>query len=447
MLIGDGMSGTRSISDPYLDLRNKYVMKGVALYHPVTVERGRNAILYDVNGNEYIDFTSGIGVVNLGHANPELIEAAYDQLRKLWHTCFMVMNYRPYVELAEKLAKIAPGKSEKQVLFQNSGSEAIENAIKIARQVTGRQYIVAYENSFHGRGTYGYALAATGKYKPYKVGFEPLVPGVELIPYPYCYRCPFKQTYPQCGLACLDYVKKWFSYTRVPPDRVAAFIMEMVQGEGGFVVPPAEYVRELKKFLDENGILLIDDEVQAGWGRTGKWWAIEHYGIESDIMATAKAIANGLPLSAIVGRKEIMERTVPGSFGGTFGGNPVSCAVALKVIEIMQRDKIPERADRLGKTVRRRLDEMKEKYSIIGDVRGLGAMQAIELVKDRNTKEPAVDETSRLLDAARKKGLLLLKAGVYLNVIRIHPPLTIEEDVLARGLDILEESLKEVQGG
>ncbi|MEM4581827.1 MAG: aspartate aminotransferase family protein, partial [Candidatus Korarchaeum sp.] len=293
--------------------------------------------------------------------------------------------------------------------------------------------------------TYGFALATTGKYKPYKVGFDPLVPGVELIPYPYCYRCPFKQSYPDCGLACLDYLRNWFSHSRVPPERVAALVIEMVQGEGGFVVAPKDYVKELKGYLEENGILMIDDEVQAGWGRTGRMWAVEHFDVEPDIVATAKAIANGLPLSAVIGRKEVMERTSPGSFGGTYGGNPVACAVALKVIEIMRRERIPERAERLGQVVRKRLSEMGEKYGLIGDVRGLGVMQAIELVKDRKTKEPAADETMKVINKAREKGLLLLRAGIYLNVIRLHPPLTIEEENLMKGLDILEESLREVE--
>lgn len=431
--------------DPYLELRSRYVMNGVALYHPVTIERGENAILYDVDGRRYIDFTCGIGVTSLGHANKELISVAEEQLRKLWHVCFMVMNYRPYVELAEKLAKIAPGGSEKQVLLQNSGSEAIENAIKIARQVTGRIYVIAYENSFHGRGTYGYALAATGKYKPYKIGIDPIIPGVELIPYPYCYRCIFKQEYPECSLACLDYLEKWFTYSRVPLERVAAMIIEMVQGEGGFIVAPIDYVRELKKLLDKYGVLLVDDEVQCGWSRTGKMWAIEHYGVEPDILVTAKAIANGLPLSAIIGKKDLMEKTMQGSFGGTYGGNPVSCAVASKVVDIMLRDRLPDRAAVLGETVKKKLNELYEKFKLVGDVRGLGIMQAIELVKDRKTKEPAIDEVVKVVNKAREKGLLLLRAGLYLNVIRLHPPLTIEEENLEKGLEILEESIKEVE--
>ncbi|MEM2025385.1 MAG: aspartate aminotransferase family protein, partial [Desulfurococcaceae archaeon] len=356
-----------------------------------------------------------------------------------------VANYKTYVELAERLALLTPGKSGKRVLLQNSGSEAAENAIKIAKQVSGRPIIVSYENSFHGRGTYGYALATTGKYKPYKVHLEPVVAGVEFIPYPYCYRCVFKQEYPKCGLTCLDYVKTWFTSTRVPPERIAAFILEPIQGEGGFIVPPPEYIKELKLFLEQHEILLIDDEVQSGWARTGKMWAIEHFGVEPDILFTAKAIANGLPLSAIIGKSEIMDKTYLGSFGGTYGGNPVACAAALKVIEILQRDKLQERAIRLGEVMKKRLLEMASKYSIIGDVRGLGVMQAIELVKDQFAKKPAIEETTKVIEKAREKGLLLLRAGLFLNAIRMHPPLTIEEELLNKGLDILDESIKEVE--
>ncbi|MEM3541962.1 MAG: aspartate aminotransferase family protein [Candidatus Methanomethylicia archaeon] len=430
--------------DLYLDLRNKFVMGGVSLLHPITIERGVNALLYDVEGKVYIDFTSGIGVTSLGHANPELIEAAMEQLKKLWHICVMIANYKPYVELAEKLVKMAPGKSEKQILFMNSGSEATDNAVKIARQVTGRPYIVSFENSFHGRGSM-LALALTGKYKPYKVNLEPFPPGVEFVPYPYCYRCIFGGVYPDCGLACLDYIRKYFIYSRVPPERVAAFIIEVVQGEGGFVVAPVEFIRELKSFLENNGIILIDDEVQAGFGRTGRMWAIEHSGVEPDIMYTAKAIANGLPLSAIIGRREVMEKVNPGTYGGTYGGNPVACAVALKVLEIFERDKIVERAVKLGEIVRKRFEEFRDKFKIVGDVRGLGLMQAIEFVKDGRSKEPAISEVAKILEIARLKGLLLLRAGLYLNVIRVHPPLTIEEEYLIRGLDILEEAIREVE--
>ncbi len=425
-----------------LESREMWVSKGLSLLHPITIERGENEFLVDTTGKRYLDFTSGIGVTNLGHVNPELVEAVKIQLEKLWHTCFMVTNYQPYVELAEKLVKISVGKSEKQVFLANSGAEAVENAIKIARQQVGRPYIVAYENSFHGR-TY-LAVTLTGKYEPYKISFEPFNTGIELVPFPYCYRCPFKQEYGSCGLACLDYVKEFFFRTRVPPNRVAAFIIEPIQGEGGFIPAPIDYLKELKKLCEDNGILLIVDEIQTGFGRTGKMFCSEHYGVEPDLMTVGKAIANGLPLSGVIGRKDIMSKVVPGSIGGTYGGNPVACAAAIKVIDIMLRDRIPDRAAALGEKMKKRLQEMKERYEIIGDVRGLGVMQAMELVKNRGTKEAASEATSEVIKRAREKGLLVLKAGLYSNVVRLHPPLTISEKMLDSGLDILEECVKEV---
>jgi len=425
-----------------VESRETWVSKGLSLLHPITIERGENEFLFDVTGKMYIDFTSGIGVTNLGHVNPELVEAVKTQLLKLWHICFMITNYQPYVELAEKLAKISVGKSEKQVFFANSGAEAVENAIKIVRQQLGRPYIVAYENSFHGR-TY-LALTVTGKYEPYKINFEPFNPGIELAPFPYCYRCPFKQEYSSCDLACLDYIKKFFFRTRVPPNRIAAFLIEPIQGEGGFIPAPKDYLKELRKICDDNGILMIVDEIQTGFGRTGKMFAIEHYEVEPDLMTIGKAIANGLPLSGVIGRKDIMSKVFPGSIGGTFGGNPVACAAAIKVIDILLRDKLPDKAARLGEKMKKRLQEMKDRYEIIGDVRGLGMMQAIELVKDRKTKEAATEATSEVIKRAREKGVLVLKAGLYSNVIRFHPPLTISEKMLDTGLDIVEECIKEV---
>ena len=354
----------------------------------------------------------------------------------------MVTSYPSYVELAERLAKIAPGSSDKQVMLANSGAEAVENAIKIARQQTAKPYIVSFENSFHGR-TY-LTMTTTGKYKPYKIDFEPFNPGIELVPFPYCYRCPFRQEYPNCGLACLDYIKKFFFYTRAPAHKVAAFIIEPIQGEGGFIPAPLDYLKELKKLAEGNGILTIIDEVQTGFGRTGKMFAIEHAGVEPDLMTIGKAIANGLPLSGVVGRKDIMEKVATGSIGGTYGGNPVACAAAVKVIDVMLRDDIPGRAARLGEKMKKRLLEMQERYDIIGDVRGLGMMLAIELVKDRKTKEPAAEETKKIIKMAREKGVLLLKAGLYANVLRFHPPITISEEQLDKGMDVVEECIKEV---
>jgi len=426
--------------DLMIEARNKYLTSGLSLLHPITVERGSNAIVYDNEGKKYIDFTSGIGVVNLGHCNPELIQVAEEQLRRLWHICIMVANYEPYVKLAEELTKITPGRFEKQAIFLNSGAEAVENAIKIVRQYSKRPYILSFENSFHGR-TY-LAMTTTGKYMPYKIEFEPLNVGIELLPYPYCYRCPFKLDYPKCDLWCIEYIKKYFFHTRVAPGRIAAVLIEPIQGEGGFIVPPPEYFKELRELTAKENILLIVDEIQTGFGRTGKMFAIENWDVEPDIIVVGKGIANGLPLSGVIGKKEVMDKIAKGSVGGTYGGNPVACSVALKVIEILRREGFLEKVGKLGKLMFDRLCELKERFEVIGDVRGKGMMLAVELVKDGKTKEPAVDEVEKLINKARKMGLLLLKAGLYGNVIRFHPPLTIEEEVLVKGLDVFEDALK-----
>lgn len=428
-------------SEDLLKLRKDFVSTGISSLHPITIERGENAFLYSADGKRYIDFTSGIGVTNLGHCNKELIEAAEEQLRRLWHIAIVIANYRPYVKAAELLCKITPGRFQKKAALFNSGAEAIENAIKIARRATRRYYVLSFENSFHGR-TY-MAMAVTGKYDPYKVDFDPFPVGVEMVPYPYCYRCPFGQTYPDCGFVCIDYIRKFFFHTRVPPYKIAAALIEPIQGEGGFVVPPEGYFTELKRVLDEHDIKLVIDEVQTGFGRTGRLFAIEHWGIEPDLLTVGKAIANGLPLSGVVARAELMDALHPGSLGGTFVGNPVACEVATRTMEIMLRDRLAERASRLGSIIRRRFEEIFERYEVVGDVRGKGMMMAMEFVKDRKSKEPYEELVKEVINRARTKGLLLLKAGLYGNVIRIHPPLTIEENVLQSGLDILEESIRE----
>lgn len=425
-----------------LEVRQRFVGRGIATLHPIVVSEGRNALLRTVDGRELIDFTSGIGVANLGHCNERLIAAAERQLRRLWHICFAVAAYEPYLEVARRLSELAPTGSENKAVLFNSGAEAVENAVKVARLATRRQGVIAFENSFHGR-TY-LALTATGKYHPYKAGLEPFAPGVYHAPYPYCYRCPLGQSYPDCGLACLDYLRKWVMRLVAPPGSVAAVLFEPVQGEGGFVVPPVDYVRELRRFLQENGVLLIADEVQTAFGRTGRLFALENFGVTADVFALGKAIANGLPLSATVGRAELMDAVHPMGLGTTFGGNPVAAAVATEVIEILTKDGVLERAVELGRVMERRLEEISERYELVGDVRGLGAMRALELVRDRRSKEPAAEETDRLISEARSRGLLLLKGGPFGNVIRLHPPLTIERELLERGLDVLEESLAEV---
>jgi 4-aminobutyrate aminotransferase/(S)-3-amino-2-methylpropionate transaminase len=287
-------------------------------------------------------------------------------------------------------------------------------------------------------------MALTGKYAPYKADFEPFAPGVELIPYPYCYRCPFGHDYPPCCMQTIEYLRKHFIHTRVPGEKIAAAIVEAIQGEGGFIVPPEGFVKELKSFLQEYGAKLIVDEIQTGFGRTGKLFAIEHFGVEPDLITVGKGLANGLPLSGVVGNAEILDSIHPGGYGGTFVGNPIACAVATKVIEIFQRDKIHERAYQLGAEVEKRLLELFEEYPIIGDVRGKGLMLAIELVMDRRSKEPAEKATKKVVEKARERGLLLLKAGLYNNVVRLHPPLTIEHENLVKGLDILENVIKDV---
>ncbi|MDW8084465.1 MAG: aspartate aminotransferase family protein [Candidatus Caldarchaeum sp.] len=420
----------------------KYVSSGISPTHPVVLSRGFNAMLQDVDGKEYIDFTSGIGVTNLGHAHPELVQVLKEQAEKLWHMAIPVAAYESMIALARSVAEITPTGYEKKTAFFNSGAEAVENAVKAVRKATKRQTILAFENSFHGRTAL--AMALTGKYSPYKVDFEPFAPGVELVPYPYCYRCPFGHEYPPCCMQTIEYLRNHFVHTRVPGDKIAAVIAEPIQGEGGFVVPPDNFFKELKKFLDEHGIKLIIDEIQTGFGRTGKLFAVEHFGVEPDLITFGKAIANGLPLSGMVGRQEILDSLHPGGLGGTFVGNPIACAVATKVIEIFQRDRLHERAAKLGSIAEKRLREMFEEYPLIGDVRGKGLMLAVELVSDRRSKKPAQQAAKKILDKARQHGLLLLKAGLHNNVVRLHPPITIQNETFEKGLDLFEETVKEV---
>ncbi|MEM1950234.1 MAG: aspartate aminotransferase family protein [Candidatus Caldarchaeum sp.] len=420
----------------------RYISDGISPLHPIVLSRGSNSIVQDVNGKSYIDFTSGIGVTNLGHANPELVETIKQQAEKLWHMAIPVAAYESLIHLARNLIEIVPWSYEKKAVFFNSGAEAVENAVKAVRKATKRQVILAFENSFHGRTAL--TMALTGKYTPYKVDFEPFAPGVELVPYPYCYRCPFGHEYPPCCMQTVEYLRNHFVHTRVPGNKIAAVIAEPIQGEGGFIVPPDNFFIELKSFLDEHDIKLIIDEIQTGFGRTGKIFAIEHFGVEPDLMTLGKAIANGLPLSGVVGKADILDSLHPGGFGGTYVGNPLACAVAAKVIEIFRRDRMHERASYLGALAEKRLRELFDEYPLIGDVRGKGLMLAMELVTDRRSKKPAEKATKLIVEKARQKGLLLLKAGLYNNVIRLHPPITIEDETLVRGLDILEETVIEV---
>jgi 4-aminobutyrate aminotransferase/(S)-3-amino-2-methylpropionate transaminase len=405
------------------------------------VASARGAVITDVEGKNYIDFAGGIAVMNVGHSHPKVVAAIKDQAEKFTHTCFMVAPYAAPVELAEKLCKLVPGSFPKSVLFVNSGAEAVENAVKIARYASKKAGIIAFENAYHGRTLL--TMTLTSKVKPYKFGFGPFAPEVYRMPFAYCYRCPFSLTYPSCEIYCAAYLKTFF-INHVAPEMVAAVIAEPVQGEGGFIAPPPEYFKKLVAICRENNILFISDEVQTGMGRTGKMFAMEHYGVEADFTVVAKSLAAGMPLSGVVGRKDLMESVHPFGIGGTYGANPVSTRAALAVLEIFEEENLLERAEALGRKVKLRLDAFKKKYEIIGDFRGLGPMLAMELVKDRERKDPAPEQAKELAKFCVDRGLLILVCGNLSNVVRILMPLVITDDQLETGLTIMEEGLNAV---
>jgi 4-aminobutyrate aminotransferase/(S)-3-amino-2-methylpropionate transaminase len=427
-------------SQDLLKLREQYVPRGVATTVPVFVQRAEGARLWDVDGNEFIDFAAGIGVINAGHRPKAVVDAVQGQLDRFLHTCFHVAMYEPYVRLAERLAAVTPGTHAKKALLVNSGAEAVENAVKIARAASGRRAIVCFEYAFHGRTMMGMTL--TSKVKPYKFGFGPFAPEVYRAPYSYPYRCPAGGDPAACDL-CTGRALETFLRTHVDADDVAAVIVEPVAGEGGFVVPRPEFLPTVAEICRQRGILLIADEIQTGFGRTGRLFAVEHAGVVPDLIVLSKSLAAGLPLAAVVGRAEIMDAPMAGGLGGTFGGNPVSCAASLAAIEMIATPAFLERAARIGEVVRARLQQMAGRFAQIGEARGLGAMNAIELVTDRRTKAPAKEQTSRVIRACYERGLVILRAGVFDNVIRLLPPLTIGDADLETGLEILEEALAE----
>lgn len=430
-------------SQELANLKKQYVPKGISTGMPFYAEKAKGALIEDVDGNTFIDFAGGIGVLNTGHCPDEVVAAIKEQTDKFLHTCFMVVGYQSYVDLAKRLSEIAPGDSPKKAFFVNSGAEAVENAVKIARLYTKRTGIVSFDLAFHGRTLL--TMTLTSKVKPYKFGFGPFAPDIYKIPYAYCYRCMFGLSYPDCGMHCLENFERFFM-SEVPAENIAAIIAEPVQGEGGFIVPPKEFFSGLREICDQNGILFICDEIQTGFARTGKMFAIEHWNVEPDIMTMAKSLAAGVPLSAVAGKAEIMDTPDPGQIGGTYGGNPLGCVAGLEVIKIIERDNLKARAELIGKKVMDRFAEMKEKYSLIGDIRGLGAMVALELVKDRKTKEPAKDETKQIIEKCYRNGLITLSAGILGNVIRVLMPLTIMDEQLEHGLSILENAIADVQG-
>lgn len=425
-----------------LELRNKHVPQGLVNITTAFITKATGAIMVDADGRELIDFAGGIGVNNVGHCHPKVVAAIKDQAEKFIHTCFHVAPYEEYIELAARLNELAPGDVAKMTMFTNSGAEADENAIKIARYATKRPAVIAFENSFHGRTNL--TMGLTSKVKPYKLGFGPFAPELYRAPYAYCYRCPFGLKHPECKAACADYLEEFF-ISHVAAEQTAAIIAEPIQGEGGFVTPPPEYFPKLKAICEKYGILLVIDEVQSGMGRTGKIFAIDHWGIAPDIITSAKSLAGGMPLGAVTGRAELMNLPHIGGLGGTYSGNPLSCRAALAVLEILIEDGLLRQAELLGDRLHQRFVALQKKHEIIGEVRGKGPMLALELVRDRETREPAGDEAKKLTKLCFDKGLVILSCGSHGNVIRFLMPLVISEEQLERGLAILEESLCELE--
>jgi 4-aminobutyrate aminotransferase/(S)-3-amino-2-methylpropionate transaminase len=419
-----------------IERKQAVVAAPLSLVHPVVTAEGRGATLTDVDGNTFIDFTGGVGCLNVGHSHPRIVEAAQEQLTRFSHTDFTIVPYEVYVELAERLIGLSPISAPAKAAFFNAGTEAIENSIKFARSYTKRPAVIAFEGAFHGRTML--SMTMTSKTHPYKAGLGPFAPEVYRVPYPHEYR----------GIdveSALRSLRRAF-ITQVPAESVAAIVMEPILGEGGFVVAPAEFVQGVREICDEHGIVLVADEVQTGFGRTGKMWGIEHSDVEPDLMAVAKSIAAGLPLSGVIGRAEIMDAPPDSAIGGTYVGNPVAQAAALAVLDVFQDENLVARASMIGDVLRARMLAWQERWEAIGDVRGLGAMLAIELVRDPETKEPAAEVATAVVEEAFRNGLLLIKSGTDGNCIRVLTPLVIDDAELDEALGVWEDALAHVLG-
>ncbi|MGD8974718.1 MAG: 4-aminobutyrate--2-oxoglutarate transaminase [Desulfobacterales bacterium] len=414
---------TQATNEQLGQLRSKTISDGVGSTTTKFIESARGAILRDVEGREYIDFAGGIAVMNIGHCHPKVVAALKDQAEKLTHTCFMVNPYESAVKLAEKLCQIVPGDSPKKAVFLNCGAEAVENAVKIARYYTKRPAIIVFENAYHGRTLL--TMTMTSKVKPYKFGFGPFAPEV--------YRMPF-------GDVAGPETLRDFFIKHVNPEAVAAVVAEPVQGEGGFITAPPGYFQELIKICHDNGILFVADEIQSGMGRTGKMFAIEHWGVEPDLITVAKSLAAGMPLAAVVGKQEIMDAVHSWGLGGTYGGNPVACAAGLAVLEVFEEENMLEKAVVLGQKLKAKFEKWQKQFDIIAEIRGLGAMLGLELVKGDN-RAPAADEAKQLVNFCIENGLVILACGSYGNVIRVLAPFVITDDQLEKGFAIMEEGL------
>jgi 4-aminobutyrate aminotransferase/(S)-3-amino-2-methylpropionate transaminase len=417
-----------------LERKERVVADPLSVYLPIVVAEGRGSTLTDVDGNTFLDFAGGVGCLNVGHAHPRVVEAVQEQAARFLHTDFTIVPYEVYVTLAERLLALAPFRGPSKAAFFSAGTEAVENAVKFARAYTKRPAVIAFEGAFHGRTLM--SLTLTSKTHPYKAGFGPFAPEVYRVPFPNEYR----------GISASDSLaalEAAFS-TQVARETVAAIVLEPVQGEGGFIVAPREFVKGVREICDREGIVMIVDEVQTGFGRTGRMFAIEHFDVEPDLITVAKSIAAGLPLSGVLGKAEIMDAPDDNAVGGTYVGNPVAQAAALAVLDVFEEEGLVDRAERIGETIRGRMAAWQERYSQIGDARGLGAMRAIELVRDRATKEPAPELASRITEEAAKRGLLLLRAGVFSNCIRVLCPLVITDPELDEALGAWDEALEAV---
>ncbi len=423
------------------DRREAAIPRGLSHATPIYVARAQDAWLEDVDGNRFLDFAGGIGCINTGHRHQTVISAIEAQIQNFLHTCSQVTPYESYIRLAERLNEVTPGKFAKKTILLNTGAEAVENAIKIARAHTARSGIIAFEDAFHGRTMM--ALALTSKTHPYKAGFAPFPSDVYRIPYAYCYRCSYSLKYPSCDVHCARHLEDTFKRV-VASEDVAAVIAEPVLGEGGFVAPPPEFFRIIMEICRKHGVLFIADEVQSGFGRTGKMFACEHYGIEPDIVVTAKSLGGGLPLAAVTGRAEIMDAPGPGGLGGTFAGNPVACAAANAVLDVLEENDLLERAESIGKRFATRATQWQSRFDLVGDIRGLGAMRAIELVKSRENREPAAAPTREITQYCYEHGLITITAGSYGNVVRVLVPLVITDEQMDEALDVLESAIASV---
>ncbi len=421
-----------------ISIDEDYVSPSYTRPYPLVVEKGQGLWIQDVDGNEFLDFTAGIAVCATGHCHPRVVQTIKDQAERLIHMSGTDFYYTPQIALAEKLASLAPGDRAKKVYFGNSGAESVEAAFKLARWHTRRELNIAFFGAFHGR-TMG-ALSLTASKIIQKKHYYPFVPGITHIPYPYCYRCPYNLCYPDCGVECAHWIEETLFRTTMPAEEVAAIFVEPIQGEGGYIVPPLEFHKELRRIASNYGILFVVDEVQSGMGRTGKMFAIEHYGVEPDILALAKGIASGMPLGAMVAPADVMDWEA-GSHASTFGGNPISCQAALTTIQLIEEE-LMENAAVQGERLMKGLQELQNSYECMGDVRGKGLMIGVELVKDRETKERAIKWKGEVIAAAFRRGLLLLGCGE--NTIRFSPALTVTEDEVDVCLTIFEEAVREV---